>query len=200
MLFKASRITNLTDARYFAARNFQYLSFNLEENTPRYLDPIYLRSIMEWVEGPHICGEFATAPLETALEAVRFLGLHAVEVPASWPDAELEKLADVQVLLRLGPDLTPAQAATRMQRASGRVRAFVLYLSDGPVDPDWRNLFFQYPIFIHADRPTQEMLDLLNHLRPAGLDVAGGEEEQVGVKGFDELDALLDGVEQLFPV
>ena len=33
MLIKASRITNLTDARYFAAKEVDFLGFNLEEGT-----------------------------------------------------------------------------------------------------------------------------------------------------------------------
>jgi phosphoribosylanthranilate isomerase len=49
MLIKASRVTNLTDARYFAARGASYIGFNLEEGTEDYLDPIYMKAIKEWL-------------------------------------------------------------------------------------------------------------------------------------------------------
>ena len=58
MLIKASRLTNLTDARYFAAKDVQFLGFNLEAGTPGHLDPMYMRAIREWVQGPVILGEF----------------------------------------------------------------------------------------------------------------------------------------------
>ena len=55
---KASQITNLTDARYFAAKEVEWLSFNFREGAENYIDPMKARAMFEWVEGPRIVGEF----------------------------------------------------------------------------------------------------------------------------------------------
>ncbi|MBP6828235.1 MAG: N-(5'-phosphoribosyl)anthranilate isomerase, partial [Saprospiraceae bacterium] len=83
MLIKASRITNLTDARYFAAKEVDFLGFNLEEGTEDYLDPIYMKAIREWVEGPQIVGEFSAGSADVVREYASFFGLDAVQIQAS---------------------------------------------------------------------------------------------------------------------
>ena len=84
MLIKASRITNLTDARYFAARDAAFLGFILEPGADGYLDPVFMQAMREWVEGPKIIGEFneATPPVHIA-EAADFYHLDGVLAPFS---------------------------------------------------------------------------------------------------------------------
>ena len=55
---KASQITNLTDARYFAAKEVEWLSFDFTEGSSTYIDPMKARAMFDWVEGPCIVGEF----------------------------------------------------------------------------------------------------------------------------------------------
>lgn len=109
MLIKASRVTNLTDARYFAARNASYIGFNLEEGTEDYLDPIYMKAIREWLEGPRMVGEFGSVSPAVAAEAASFLGLDAIQINAGTLLGELDKLAGIETILRLdgqsGPDV-----------------------------------------------------------------------------------------------
>ena len=92
MLIKASRITSLTDARYFAAKEVDYLGFNLEEGTENYLDPMHMKAIREWVEGPKILGEFATATPHFAAEAAAFFELDAVQLNLGEHLSDLDKL------------------------------------------------------------------------------------------------------------
>ena len=58
MKIKASKIENLTDARYFAAQGVEYLGFdltNIEENQEKYRT---IHAIKEWVEGVQFVGEY----------------------------------------------------------------------------------------------------------------------------------------------
>ncbi|NNF21271.1 MAG: hypothetical protein HKN67_04970, partial [Saprospiraceae bacterium] len=50
----AQNITNLTDARYFAAWGIEYLSFNLNSESPYYIPMEKVKEIRDWVEGPKI--------------------------------------------------------------------------------------------------------------------------------------------------
>ncbi len=56
--------------------------------------------------------------------------------------------------------------------------------------------------FAPADVPRwadyNAMLDrVVAVLQPAGIDLAGGEEERVGVKSFDEIEAIFDALEEM---
>lgn len=82
MLVKASSVTNLTDARYFAAKEVNYLGFNLEEGSPGYLEPASMKAIREWIAGPHIVGEFENAGIDHVLAAIEFYNLDVVQLKA----------------------------------------------------------------------------------------------------------------------
>ena len=202
MLIKASRVTNLTDARYFAARGASYIGFNLEEGTEDYLDPIYMKAIKEWLEGPRIVGEFGSASPAVAAEATSFLGLDAVQINAGAHLGELGDLAGTETILRLDGQSGVHVIAGIAASAAPFVSHFLLDLSgvenweemlksetDG-----WLDLFGQYSVFVHADFRPEHPDWLSSKFHVAGISISGGEEEKVGVKSFDELDAILDNI------
>lgn len=201
MLVKASAITNLTDARYFAAREVDFLGFNLEENTPGYLDPMYMKAIREWVEGPKVVGEFVHAPQSYVREAAAFFGLDAVQVPAATQDgwSELEGLT---IIATLSAD------DSNLDRLLETSAAFVSYflvdinnvvdtVSGLPADVDaWKKRCADYPILLRADVAAHRWPVLVDTLQPAGIDLVGGEEERVGVKSFDEIEEIFEALER----
>jgi phosphoribosylanthranilate isomerase len=198
MLIKASRITNLTDARYFAAREVQFLGFNLEAGTEDFLDPIYMKAIREWVEGPVIVGEFSASPAATVAEAAAFFGLDAVEVGENHIP-ELYLLKDLGVLLRL-EQVQDAETVRRLlEQAAGQFEFAVLHLASSAVlDQDregWKAIFSTFPVLLHADFDPAQLLQIRDQLQPAGLSLRGGAEEKVGVKSFDDIEAIFDALD-----
>ena len=201
MLIKASRITNLTDARYFAAREVHFLGFNLDEGTEGYLEPSAMHAIREWVEGPAIVGEFSMAPVAVVREAATFFKLDAVQVQAAQHLDQLPLLDGLSVLLKLEADTDPATAEQVMRQAAPYVQFFVLpFLGEMPADPQaaaWAALFSQYPVLLHTTASAAQLPALLSRLQPQGLSLTGGEEERTGVKSFDEIEEIFDVVEGL---
>ncbi|MCB9317139.1 MAG: hypothetical protein H6569_13445 [Lewinellaceae bacterium] len=199
MLIKASTITNLTDARYFAAKEVDFLGFNLEEGTEDYLDPIFMKAIREWVEGPKIVGEFGETPAGTVLEAARFFELDVVQVG---PTDNLELLKDLEVILTLPASEDPTGLEAIFQKNAPHVAYFLLdfsaqknaaaKLQDHAAA--WKKLFSTYPTLLDVNLEADALATLLDQLNPAGLALRGGEEEQVGVKSFDEIDAIFDAL------
>lgn len=197
MRIKAAHITNLTDARYFAAKEVDFLGFNLEAGAEDFLDPIYMKAIREWVEGPLIVGEFGGSPAETIAEAAAFFGLDAVEVgEAQLP--YLDALRRLRVLLRLERVVEPASARQALEQAKGRFELAVLPLNDLAVlaahPEDWKALFSDFPILLHADFSPTQYLQVVEQFAPAGFSLRGGVEEKVGVKSFDEIDAIFEAL------
>ncbi len=199
MLFKASSITNLTDARYFAAKEVDFLGFNLEDGTPGYLDPVYMKAIREWVQGPKIVGEFDRTPAATVLEAAAFYDLDAVQVTRT---ADLESLAGLELILAV-PAVPDLSALERLFAAQAPfVSCFLLDFTAAPEataalleqNAGWQNLFAKYPTLLDLDIPATDLPTLLDALQPLGLALRGGEEEQVGVKSFDTIEAVFDAL------
>ena len=59
---KASSITNLTDARYFAAMLVDYLGFQLDLSHDERISPEEFHGIKAWVEGPQIVAQVGKTP------------------------------------------------------------------------------------------------------------------------------------------
>jgi phosphoribosylanthranilate isomerase len=191
----ARRITSLTDARYFAALEVHYLAFNLEPNTPGYLDPVLMQALREWVEGPKVTGEFTLATHATTVaEAAAFYHLDAVLVPAEMPLGPLLD-AGVEVLVKMPADYTAVRNFS-VQNAAFR-GTLVLEL---PADAtDWHDALdwlpevsSVHPVLLQWTGTAAEVPSLLQKSGAAGLSLTGGDEEQVGVKSFDDLNEVFD--------
>ncbi len=194
MIVKATQITTLTDARYFAAKEVAFLGFNLEAGTVGYLDPVYMKAIREWVEGPEIVGEFSQSPVSVVREAASFFGLDAVQVGASYIDV-LDQLSGFKVLLSIDACIGAAGAESLMARAGAQVVFFLLDFSGCEHlanDAAWALLCGRYPVLLHLDVPTKTLQQVLDALQPAGVSLSGGEEERVGVKSFDEMEEIFE--------
>lgn len=207
----ASGITHLTDARYFAAWEVDYLAFPLGEGVPEAISWDYLNALREWVEGPAIVAE---------------LGL--IEDGESWA----ETLRDQQVDMALLSSLAPAAAPESLHAAGLRVIVHVTvegYQSAEDVAENvaahpaaelvvvdfdhggitWADLAGGHPFgLVELDnilrsRPCLLRIDLSGNdpkdvkaTHPiAGFAVRGSSEEKVGYKSFDDIDELFEGLE-----
>jgi phosphoribosylanthranilate isomerase len=196
---KVNSITNLTDARYFAAKEVAYLGFNLEEGTEGYLEPIYMKAIKEWVEGPKIVGEFRNSSPETVREAAIFYGLDVVQVPFNWTFEQLEILGDLEVILEMEPN-----QLLHLDFNNFRFDEIVI-VNFNKQKQDWKNLKKQTELLkfltkiphlvLDIDFSAQELPEILEIVQPLGLCLTGGDEERVGVKSFDDIDEIFDILE-----
>jgi len=202
-LIKASRVAHLTDARYFAAKEVDYLGFNLEAGTEGYLDPMYMKAIREWVEGPKIVGEFSRTPIRVVSEAAAFYGLDVVQVSARNYGSDLAELEGLEVILELeaGPEgLLFSKAALQafaphadvfLFNFSGTTNLKSIFYAEKET---WRDLFSIRPSLLQADIPATDWPEILEVFGLAGLSIVGGEEEKVGVKSYDQIDDIFESL------
>jgi len=149
----AANITNLTDARYFAARGVDYLMFDLG-NIP--LDK--LLGIKEWVEGPEyilVVDPSSLSLIEEAILKVQPAGVHSKHAEVV---GELKHYrSHVEVITQEGEHLQ----------------------IDGNT-------------FCPVDKAAA-IGDLSDDI---GIIISGGDEEEVGLKNYDDLDDILDYLEE----
>ncbi len=202
---KASAVTNLTDARYYAAKEVDYLGFNLEEGTPGYLDPMYMKAIREWVAGPKIVGEFTELPMTHVKAALEFFGLDAVQLTAEHHGDNLQDLSGVDIILRVNAGLDARTLERTFRQAAPFVSCFLLDFSE---TNDWEGIlkegrdfwnerFALRPTLLQADFSAAQLPELLQKFKLGGFSLVGGEEEKVGVKSFDEIDEIFDALEEV---
>ena len=148
----ATDITNLTDARYFAARGVDFLMFSFDQ-----LSIQDIVEIVEWVEGPKVLILFKEDSLRLLDEAVLKIKPHGVGSRSTKAVGEMEFLSShVEVFLWQGETLT--------------------------IGPD---------TYVQIGQSSS----LKSLESDVGILLAGGNEEQVGVKSFEDMDEILDALE-----
>ena len=205
---KASRVTNLTDARYFAAWGVDWLGFDLEPGSMYHIEPVQVEGIKAWVEGPRIVGEFDMPDTSEVLSRAEMLNLDAIQIGPFFPLSDLEKLSSLEVIQKIvvETDSQIDDLSQLLKERAGQVKHFLLDFSGNNIT--WALLkagqyAFQithlkswcesHSIFLDIAFSANELDELLA-LGIRGLSLSGGEEEKVGVKSFDELDAIFDGL------
>ncbi len=205
----AGSITNLTDARYFAARGAQYLSFNLDTMTDLTISAEKTAAIKEWVEGPLFIGAFQMASLEDIRSLVEKLQLHLIQ---TGPLISLELLKnkpfDIPMIREIIIEqLSDFQSFYKQQDQWSALFDYIL-INFEKNGLSWANLKNRPDIIEqiknwnsdskviiainHRPAETQEILDAMN---PYGLYLQGGEEEKIGYKSYDDLDEIFDSLE-----
>lgn len=207
---KASSITNLTDARYFAAWEVEWLGFNLNIGTADYIEPHLVKAIKEWVDGVKIIGEFDLSSADHINDMVQALNLDGAQLGMFTPLDTFEELEYATTLFKeivVEKGSTEANIRSHMTDFAPYVKAFVLNFeknnigmadleqSVGLGKDELALLCKSFPLLISMPSSSAELADLLEEVTPLGISVKGGAEEKVGFKSFDELDELFEFLE-----
>lgn len=201
---KASQVTNLTDARYFAAWEVTWIGFNFDEGTLNYITPTAMKAIRNWIAGPKIVGEFSFQLPENLSEAVAFLGLDAVQVGHFTDLDAITQLQNIPIIKEIVIDLDTKKDSllTDLKAFAPHVVAFVFDFEKNKISWDsiknhthltWlKSICQDYAVILNIDLTPTETLEVIETLQPYGLNLIGGDEEKVGFKSFDELDDIFE--------
>lgn len=204
---KASKITNLTDARYFAAWEAHWLGFNLDSHTEGSISPQQMMAIKEWVEGPKIIGEFGLQSVEEIKSLVDNLSLDGIQLGMMTDETHLAPLQGIpiikEIVIEKGSDFLD-DIEFNINTYGTYVSHFLIDFSKNGISYDTfeekEREFLKEICAAHSiilDLPLQQNMleEVLDNLNPFGLNVQGGEEEKVGLKSFDELDDIFEALE-----
>ncbi|MBI5916646.1 MAG: N-(5'-phosphoribosyl)anthranilate isomerase [Bacteroidetes bacterium] len=206
---KASAVMNLTDARYFAAREVEWLGFPFGGGPEGAISPMVAKAIIEWVDGVKIVGEFGFPTAEELEEMNSLLHFDAVQVGMFTPLEELAKLPGITFIKEVVLEKSSSEddLAGHFRRYAACCDYFLLDFSKAgiawtdlqsgiPVSLVFlKQLFGKYKVFLALDFQPDEMDQVLETLKPHGLGLSGGGEEKTGFKSFDELDEIFDKLE-----
>lgn len=202
---KASRITNLTDARYFSAWDVAYIGFNLEEGNDSYIPPVNVKAMKEWLEGPQFVGEFGSfVDVEDVVGLVDALGLDAIQVGTLCNVETIQALhgKEIPIIKEITWNETSTWEAVRKEYAdlAPFVELFLIDFSQNSfaidnMREDISNICQLHPTFIDANIKGADAENFLEETKAFGLAIKGGDEEKVGYKSFDDLDDIFEALE-----
>lgn len=207
---KAGPITNLTDARYFAAWEVTWLGFCLDPGDENYIPPREVLAIREWVDGPLIAGDFNMQTAEEIAAAIGLLDLDVIQAGMFTDAATLRALnAPVPVCKEIVIENTSSADAINRHIDEFEAVAGQFLLNFDKNGITWGDLEKGRPFslaFLHSLCRQHEVLlsidltpalagTILSTLSPSGLSIRGGAEEKTGYKSFEELDELLEALQ-----
>ncbi len=207
---KASSVTNLTDARYFAAWEVEWLGFNFDQGSESHLPMEMMKAISEWVDGVKIVGEFALHSTDEMRTAIDLLKLDGIQVSMLTDlDTLLELQSPVPVIKEVIIDAQTSAEDLRdtLETFQPQVEAFLINFEKNGIS--WENLRAgspfsvatlqemaqSFPLILSIDLPVDILIEIVNLIPVYGLSFTGGEEEKVGFKSFDELDDIFEALE-----
>jgi phosphoribosylanthranilate isomerase len=211
MKIKANHITNLTDARYFAAKDVEWLSFNFTEEATSYIDPKKAKAMFEWVEGPKIVGEFESFTPDEINNLVDWLGIYTVQVGVFTSLEDIFKINTPSVIKSFVIEefTNPDVLIKELEKYASHVEAFELNFTKNKIPfenlfnptsmmlfDDLKILSQKFNIILNIDFQQDSLSEIFN-LNPYGLTLKGGDEERVGVKLYDELDEIFEFLENI---
>ncbi len=206
-IFKASKIANLTDARYFAAWYVDYIGYDMVEGSESALSMNEFLAIKEWVEGSESVLEIGSFPSEELVETIiHSKDIGTVEVGMFCSQDIIRRLheAGKTIFLNvvLSNDLDVSELEDELKKHEGQISYYIIDLN--PLDADWTSGKFanlvkemnqNHSVFLDGNIPIQHIDSFLSEWNQIGISAKGGEEEKVGFKSYDELDELFESLE-----
>lgn len=188
---KASNIANLTDARYFAAMLVDFLEFQLDLSHDERLSSIEYHGIKAWVEGPKIVAQVGKTPKDLFQEVYKSEDYDLINCALDNPHYPANNTIYTY---------SPTSFQELSHQAFDPQRIYHLDTQHIPEDTLYQGallqeLCAQQSIFISAPNNEGYIRQLIEDIRPYGIDVKGGAEEKVGFKSYEELDVFFEHLE-----
>ena len=196
-----SKINNLSDARYCAGMGVDILSFVLTEGQTGYLKPEAINDIAGWVAGVQIAGEFYDSPAEEINELADTCNLSQALLTSTYLADELTtiKIPVIQQLT-INKDTIEDEFIRYLEVYKDHVEFFLIVSDDfttldDTIIPFLKDITSQFPVIIGFGLNKDNVLPVLEQIKPTGIALLGGQEIKPGLKSFDALADILELLE-----
>ncbi len=199
---KLSGLTRLEDARYASAVGADFLAFDQDPASPRYVEPRTAKEIIEWVVGPEPVGVFVDEPAEAVNARCAEAGFRLAQLDGHEPPEVCAAVAvPVIKTLRVRHDASAEQlrallAPYRDAVDFVRLDAHGTSLLGGTGESvNWRivrELAAEFDLFLAGAITAENVAEAVEAMRPYAVDVGASVEEAPGVMDFDQLGAFID--------
>ncbi|MBX2844925.1 MAG: hypothetical protein KTR13_01835 [Saprospiraceae bacterium] len=203
---KASSISNLSDARYFAALEVDWVSYVCNPHSEKFVAPQQLVEMKNWLSGPKHCGECLNMDFESIIAVIDECGLEGVEVDVfNRNRKELANKVTVFTRILVDKTMTFDDLTELIREKSTGSHHFILDFKTNAIGFDdlEEGIPFQLeelkvlaeacPVLLDVPLKANQVKSVLE--TQLGLNLHGGEEERVGVRSFDDVQDIMEQLE-----
>lgn len=199
-------VNNLSDARFAAGFDMDFIGFCLAPDDERRIPPDDVKEISEWLEGPSFVAELNLAAPSEINEMLGNLNSQWVQIEQGYHHNLSEINGKIFQNIRLN-SFDPQDAGVKeMEKNMREVEYFIIEpgteIDGEKVLQDEQKLNFltelcaSYNVFLDLPFTYKNVHELLEKIRPAGINIKGADEVKPGYRDFDELIDLLEALEQ----
>ncbi len=177
-IVKAGSITNLTDARFFAAFEVDFIGFCFDPHSALYISPQNALAIKGWITGPKIVAEFANQDPDNIKNIIQFFEPDIIEID----EQNLETILPLCISLN-------KQLIVRTESVKEINEHVLFYLA--PISVAEKIKDKSSYIFDLTESTT--ISPDINNLK--AIQLKGSPEQEVGIKSFENIANILESIE-----
>ena len=174
----------------------------MHPESPRNVEAKMAKEIVEWLHGPKYVGVFVDREVELINEMVDFVGFEMIQLHGSESPWECSQII-VPVIKAIGVD-----DQSTVEILNAEIESYLPYVEYILLDTkingksggtgktfDWslaKDLASKYPIILSGGLNPDNIVDAIQEVNPAGIDLSSGLEERPGKKDLDKIEALFE--------
>lgn len=204
---KASGINNLSDARYFSTFA-EWIGFNFSPNSPNYIALDKAKELMGWLSGPRIVAEFEQQDEAYINQVCEMLQIDSIQTDVDLDFAALSPMVSTVIKrITINELMDDSRLESILIAYSGSIAYFVLDFT--PSKLTWEDLqnhpYFSpsrlqewcenFSIILQLSFVPENVLEVVEQVKPLALNLVGGTEDKVGLRAFDDLDPIVEQLE-----
>lgn len=179
-IVKAGSITNLTDARFFAAFDVDYIGFCFDPQSPDYISPQNALAIKGWITGPKIVAEFANQDVDNINNIIQFFEPDIIEVDISFIN---EIISSAQQ-----KNMPIIARAPKPEVINNDILFYVIPIAQQ------ENIIDNYEKYIFDLSDSTDIPTAMSAIH--AIQLKGSPEQEVGMKSYDKIAELLESIEK----
>jgi phosphoribosylanthranilate isomerase len=203
-ILKASSITNLSDARYFASYGINMIGFCFDPQSANFMNPFRVKEITGWIEGPKIVGEFKNLSVEAINETIISQNLHYAQINLADISPEHATINSVPLIVEIAVvvETNFNKVAIQLEKIFRNGDLVLLNLTalsplnENTLNDFVKNICRRYPTLLDYNFSSENISSMVQQFNPAGICLHGSHEEKIGTKSFEALDALMSAIQE----
>lgn len=203
-ILKASSITNLSDARYFASYGINMIGFCFDPQSADFINPFKVKEISGWIEGPKIVGEFKNLSVEAINETIVSQNLHYAQINLAEISPEHTAINSVPLIIEITvvAETNFNEVAIQLEKIFRNGDLMLLNLTalsslhEAVLNNFVKNICSRYPTLLDYNFSSENVSAIVQQFNPSGICLHGSHEEKIGTKSFEALDALMSAIQE----
>ncbi|TVR82014.1 MAG: hypothetical protein EA412_02195 [Chitinophagaceae bacterium] len=201
---------NLSDGRYFSAMGAEWVDVNLNPELPGFIHPKDALEIKNWLYGTSFVAGFHNNPKEEIESIIETVQPDYIQLTGEY-DINWIKQLNIPVFKQISieNEMTAEELKSKIDSYKEAAEYFILdFLSIGVKIEDMekegssikindlRQLCKENKILLKAVFTPQNILEILDSIKPEGINLVGGSEIEVGAKSFEDLNEIAEILEK----